>query len=200
MASFHFKAIASDGKIRLGKLTAESDKAVASELRKQGLTPVYVGPESAGRFSFKLPSFGGAKRKDVLLFTGELSTLLNAGVPLDRALSIASDLTERPEFKGVLSEVIRSLKGGRSLADSLSGQPDHFSDLYVNMVRAGEASGSLAAVFERLAQFEKTRDDLRGYIISSMIYPALLTMVGLGSRNPAWRCHCPRRCCSRPAA
>ena len=181
MASFHFKAIASDGKIRLGKLTAESDKAVASELRKQGLTPVYVGPESAGRFSFKLPSFGGAKRKDVLLFTGELSTLLNAGVPLDRALSIASDLTERPEFKGVLSEVIRSLKGGRSLADSLSGQPDHFSDLYVNMVRAGEASGSLAAVFERLAQFEKTRDDLRGYIISSMIYPALLTMVGLGS-------------------
>ena len=100
---------------------------------------------------------------------------------MDRALSIASDLTERPEFKGVLSEVIRSLKGGRSLADSLSGQPDHFSDLYVNMVRAGEASGSLAAVFERLAQFEKTRDDLRGYIISSMIYPALLTLVGLGS-------------------
>ena len=74
MASFHFKAIASDGKIRLGKLTAENDKAVALELRKQGLTPVYVGQESAGRFSFRLPSFGGGKRKDVLLFTGELST------------------------------------------------------------------------------------------------------------------------------
>ena len=59
--------------------------------------------------------------------------------------------------------------------------PSHFSELYINMVRAGEASGSLATIFERLAEFERTRDDLRGYIISSMIYPALLTAVGFGS-------------------
>ena len=77
-------------------------------------------------------------------------------------------------------DVLRVLKGGRSLADSLATHPEYFSDLYVNMVRAGEASGSLAAVFERLAEFERTRDDLRSYIISSMIYPALLTLVGIG--------------------
>ena len=74
--------------------------------------------------------------------------------------------------------MIRVLKGGKSLADSLATKPDYFSELYVNMVRAGEASGSLAAVFERLAEFERTRDDLRNYIISSMVYPALLAIVG----------------------
>ena len=78
-------------------------------------------------------------------------------------------------------DVLRVLKGGKSLADSLATHPAHFSELYINMVRAGEASGSLAQIFERLAEFERTRDDLRGYIISSLIYPALLTLVGIGS-------------------
>ena len=76
---------------------------------------------------------------------------------------------------------MRVLKGGKSLADSLATHPEYFSDLYVNMVRAGEASGSLASVFERLAEFERSRDDLRNYIISSMVYPALLALVGAGS-------------------
>lgn len=181
MGSFYFKAVASDGKLRTGTLTASTEKTVAQELRKQGLTPVYVGLKPAGGMNLKLPSFGGGKRKDVLLFTQELSTLLNAGVPIDRALNIASDLTEKGAFRGVVLDVIRVLKGGKSLADSLATHPDYFSGLYVNMVRAGEASGSLATVFERLAEFEKTRDDLRNYIISSMIYPALLCLVGLGS-------------------
>ena len=73
------------------------------------------------------------------------------------------------------------LKGGRSLADSLATHPDHFSELYINMVRAGEAGGSLAVVFERLSEFERTRDDLRSYILSSMAYPTLLSLVGIGS-------------------
>ena len=77
-----------------------------------------------------------------------------------------------------MQDVIRVLKGGKSLADSLATKPEYFSELYINMVRAGEASGSLAAVFERLAEFERTRDDLRNYIISSMVYPALLAVVG----------------------
>jgi general secretion pathway protein F len=73
------------------------------------------------------------------------------------------------------------LKGGRTLADSLASHPNHFSDLYINMVRAGEAGGSLAVVFERLSEFERTRDDLRAYILSSMAYPTLLSLVGIGS-------------------
>ena len=182
MATFFFRAVASDGKIRSGSLTGENERLIARELRKQGLTPIYVGvaPKSAG-FEFKMPSFRLGRRRDVLFFTQELSTLLNSSVPLDRALAITGELTEHENFRFIVLDVLRVLKGGRSLADSLATHPDYFSDLYVNMVRAGEASGSLAVIFERLSEFERTRDELRNYIISSMIYPALLASVGLAS-------------------
>jgi general secretion pathway protein F len=179
--TFHFRAVASDGKVRTGVLSAETDKSVAQELRRQGLIPVYVGLERKNRFELKLPVVSRGKRRDILFFTQELSTLLNAGVPLDRALSITAELTQSGPFRALVLDVVRVLKGGKSLADSLATHPAYFSELYVNMVRAGEASGSLAQIFERLSEFERTRDDLRGYIISSLIYPALLTLVGLGS-------------------
>jgi general secretion pathway protein F len=182
-STFFFRAVASDGKIRTGSLTGDNDKAIARELRKQGLTPVYVGvaPKSSS-IEIKLPTFGkGARRKDVLFFTQELSTLLTSGVPLDRALSITAELTVRPSFRFIVLDVLRVLKGGKSMADSLATHPEYFGELYVNMVRAGEASGALAVIFERLAEFERTRDDLRNYIISSMVYPALLSCVGLAS-------------------
>jgi general secretion pathway protein F len=176
--NYHFRAVASDGKLRTGVVHGETEKWVASELRRQGLTPVYVGIEEKKSLALRMPFVRRGGRKDVLHFTQELSTLLNAGVPVDRALSITSELTERPAFRVIVQDVIRILKSGKSLADSLGTKPDYFSELYVNMVRAGEASGSLAAVFERLAEFERTRDELRNYIISSMVYPALLFIVG----------------------
>ncbi len=180
--TFFFRAVASDGKVRTGSLAGEDEKLVVRELRKQGLTPIYIGvaPKNAG-IEIKLPSFGKGRRRDILFFTQELSTLLNAGVPLDRAMSITAELTEKPAFRFIVLDVLRVLKGGRTLADSLATHPDYFSDLYINMVRAGEASGALAIIFERLAEFERTRDELRNYIISSMIYPALLACVGLAS-------------------
>src|SRR5437762_1224751 len=181
MSSFYFKAVAADGKLRTGSLSGESDKAVARELRKQGLNPVYVGIEQKKSFELKLPDFYRGRHRDILFFTQEISTLLNAGVPLDRALTITSELTERPGFRFIILDTLRVLKGGRSMADSLAVHPEYFSDLYINMVRAGEASGALAVIFERLAEFERSRDELRNYIISSMIYPALLAAVGLGS-------------------
>ncbi|HEX5228134.1 MAG TPA: type II secretion system F family protein [Bryobacteraceae bacterium] len=181
MTNFYFRAIASDGQVRTGALQAETERMVAYELRRQGLSPVYVGREPKKSFEIKLPSFTGRKKKDVLFFTQELSTLLSAGVPVDRALSITAELNERESFRKLVLDILRVLKGGRTLADSIATHPDHFSDLYINMVRAGEAGGSLAVVFERLAEFERTRDDLRSYIISSMAYPALLSMVGIGS-------------------
>jgi len=181
MTNFHFRAVASDGQIRTGAIQAESERLVAFELRRQGLAPVYVGKEPKKSFDIKLPSFTGRKKKDVLFFTQELSTLLSAGVPVDRALSITAELTERKSFRALVQDVLRVLKGGRTLADSLATHPDHFSELYINMVRAGEAGGSLAVVFERLSEFERTRDDLRSYIISSMAYPTLLSLVGIGS-------------------
>lgn len=180
--TFHFRAVASDGKLRTGTLAAETDKSVVQELRRQGLVPVYVGAEKKKTgLDLTLPSLNRGKRKDVLFFTQELSTLLNAGIPVDRSLSITAELTTRGQFRSVVVDIVRVLKSGKSLADSLATHPAHFSELYINMVRAGEASGSLSQIFDRLAEFERTRDDLRGYIISSLIYPGLLTVVGLAS-------------------
>src|ERR1700676_4638927 len=179
--AYFFKAVAADGKLRTGTLSAESDRQVAAELKRQGLIPVYVGLEQKAASALKIPAFQPGKRKNILFFTQELATLLNASVPLDRALSITAELTEHANFRTLVLDIVRLIKGGRSLADSLAAHPAYFSDLYVNMVRAGEASGSLAQIFDRLSEFERTRDDLRGYIVSSLIYPILLTLVGLGS-------------------
>src|SRR6516225_13509 len=159
-STFFFRAVAADGKVRSGSLTGESDKLIAHELRRQGLTPIYVGvaPKSAA-LEIKLPSFGKGRRRDVLFFTDELSTLLNSGVPLDRALSITTDLTTKTQFRGIVSDILRGIKGGKSLADALAAHPDYFSELFINMVRAGEASGSLGQIFDRLSVFERSRDE-----------------------------------------
>jgi general secretion pathway protein F len=181
-ATFHFRAMTADGKLRTGVITGDTERYVATELRRQGLTPVYIGAQAQkSAWSFELPDLANRKRRSVLFFTQEISTLLNATVPLDRALFITSELTEARDFRPIVQDVLRTLKGGKSFADSLATHPKYFGDLYVNMVRAGEASGSLATVFDRLSEFERTRDDLRNFIIGAMIYPALLACVGLSS-------------------
>ncbi len=180
MAGYYFRAVSTDGQVRSGTIAAPSERAVVEQLRRQGLVPVYVGTQPVGRRQRRFHGWGLRRRRNVLIFTQELATLLAAGVPLDRALAITADLAE-PAFRTVVTDVLRHLKAGKSLADSLATHPECFSDLYVNMVRAGEASGALSSIFQRLAEFEKTRDELRNYIISSMIYPALLSLVGLVS-------------------
>src|SRR6202167_6100634 len=179
--AYFFRAVAADGKLRTGRLSAETDRQVAAELKRQGLIPVYVGLEQKAASALKMPVLQRGKRKDILFFTQELATLLNAGVPLDRRLAITAELTEHANFRTLVLDIVRLIKGGKSLADSLAAHPTYFSDLYVNMVRAGEASGSLSQIFDRLAEFERTRDDLRSYIVSSLIYPGLLTVVGISS-------------------
>ena len=135
------------------------------------------------RIEIKLPSFGGrqAARRSVL-YAGAFHAA-ECGRAARPGADITAELTERASFRFIVLDVLRVLKGGQSLADSLATHPDYFSDLYINMVRAGEASGALASIFERLAEFERSRDDLRNYIISSMIYPALLALRGRWRRS-----------------
>ena len=180
MTTFYYKALAADGKTRSGTLVANDSRTVARDLREMGMTPTFVGAAKPGRLSFELPRFR-RNSKDILHFTQGTATLLNAGIPLDRALTITSELTERKDFQTVVQEMQRSLRGGKSFAEALAAHPQVFSELYVSMVRAGEVSGTLSLVMDRLAEFERDRDELRGYILSSLTYPALLVLVGCGS-------------------
>ena len=132
-------------------------------------------------FEFNLPSFGGGRRRDVLFFTQELSTLLNSGVPLDRALSITSELTTRPQFRAIVLDILRSIKGGKSLADALALHPALLLRPLHQYGARRRSFGQSGQIFERLSEFERSRDELRSYIVSSMIYPALLALVGAGS-------------------
>lgn len=179
MTTYQFRAVTADGKSRNGILAADSPAAAAAQLKRQGLTPVHIGPEGQAT-GFRLPTFTSSAR-DVRFFTQELATLLTSGIPLDRALSIVSELTERPSFQAIVGDILRQVKGGRSLAEAMAAHPSAFGELQINMVRAGEAGGSLAQVFERMAEYERARDDLRGYIISASVYPVLLAAVGAAS-------------------
>jgi len=180
MATFFYKAIGKSGSVVEGALDGVSDKAVALKLQGMGLMPLEIGTRKASQ-PWKLErrwGLGGISAKEVMFFTQELSTLVNAGLPLDRSLAICKQLSDRPRVQAIVDDVLQGIKQGKTFADSLAAHPKAFSKLYVNMVKAGEASGSLPVVLDRLVEFQQSADELKSYLISSLIYPSLLTLVG----------------------
>lgn len=180
MPTFFYRAVGKDGGIVNGVVEESTDRAAAVKLQDMGLVPIQLGTRKSRRpWDLELRwSLSGIRSKDLMFFTQELSTLVNSGLPLDRSLAICKELSEKEKLQSLVDEILKDIKRGRSLADSLSSHPRVFSKLYVNMVRAGEASGSLPLVLERLVEFQQSADELRSYLISSLIYPALLTLVG----------------------
>ncbi|MBI4474837.1 MAG: type II secretion system F family protein [Acidobacteria bacterium] len=180
MAHFSYKAVSPEGRLTHGSVDASDTRAVTQRIQDMGLIPISIGEtiikSERGRIYFQRIT-----RKDVLFFTEELATLVKASLPLDRSLSIAAELASKPALRTVIQDVLKQIKGGKSLAEALSAHPKQFSRLYVNMIRAGEAGGVLDTILARLAEFQRDADDLRGHLASALIYPALLTIVGLGS-------------------
>jgi len=188
MAQFQYRAADGDGKVVEGTIDAQDVSAAAARLQERGLIPLKVGEAAAkrtGLASISLPNLSwkkrGPKSRDLLVFTHEMSTLLAAGLPLDRSLSILADLSENPEMKRVVSEILQSVQRGKSLAESLGEHPKVFASLYVNMVRAGEIGGVLDQVLARLREYLESADELRGEVRSALVYPVILTIVALGS-------------------
>jgi general secretion pathway protein F len=184
MSEFFYKATTFDGKILEGSLEAENEKAVSLRLQQMGYLPIQIGTSDERRgaaISLPFRRRGRVSSKHLLLFTQELSTLLKSGSPLDRSLTLLIDLAESPAMKVVVQQVLKDVKGGKSFSEALAQHPNVFSKLYVNMVRAGEVGGFLNEVCERLAQFLEASEALRTTLINAMIYPALLTMVGIAS-------------------
>jgi general secretion pathway protein F len=183
MATFFYKAVGKSGNVVEGALDDVTDKAAALKLQGMGLIPIEIGTRKSSQ-PWKLDlrlNLGGLSAKDVMFFTQELSTLVNAGLPLDRSLAICRQLSEKPKVQAMVEDVLNGIKQGKTFADSLATHPKAFSKLYVNMVKAGEASGSLPLVLERLVEFQQEADELKSYLVSSLIYPALLSVVGLAS-------------------
>jgi general secretion pathway protein F len=181
MPEFSYKATDRMGKIVEGLMEAPEEKAVINKLQNLGYIPIKIGAPSKSRsFSLEIDITAFFKRiysRDVMTFTQQLSTLVSAGLPLDKSLFIVAELTEKSELQKVVRDVLASIQGGSSFADALVKHPKVFSKLYINMVRAGEAGGVLELVLERLVNFLESSQELKDYITSSMLYPVLLTGV-----------------------
>jgi general secretion pathway protein F len=179
MPEFSYRAIKTSGELVQGTLVAETEPAVLAQLRRMGCMPIQVSTkDGSGSASWSLLKRRGTSSADRLNFARQLATLVRAGVPLDRSLALCRDLAEKPALEAVISATLKELRSGQSLAHSLASNPRFFPPLYVAMVRAGEASGTLPAVLDRLVEFEEFSAELRGYLISALIYPMVLLAVG----------------------
>ena len=184
MATFLYRAIAADGKVRTGSLTAENDKLVARELRTSGTHPRLRRHRSRRRTSSSTsPRFGGGKRRDVLFFTQELSTLLNSGVPLDRGLSITAELTERAASAPSSPISCASSKAANRSPTAWPPIPTTSPSCTSTWSAQVKPPAAWPSSSNACPNSRSSRDELRNYIVSSMIYPALLACVGWA---PSW--------------
>ena len=185
MPSYHYKASTTDGKLVEGTMEAVDDGTVALKLQEMGLLPVRIDFSDQKSFfkrEIELPwRREKIRRKDLLVFTQELHTLVKSGFPLDRSLSIISQIAESPAMRDIVQDTLKEVKGGKSFSEALGKYPNVFPKVYINMIRAGEAGGALEEVLAHLSAYLIRVDDLRSYIIGAMIYPVLLSVVALAS-------------------
>lgn len=198
MAVFEYKGLDAAGKTVSGMKEAESPKSLRAALRRDGvfLTDV-VGQsdgsikgagktaKSAGQamstdINFRKLARGRINTDDIAVMTRQLATLLGAGVALVEALAAMVDQVEKEELKRVVSDVKQHVNEGKSLADSLQAHVKIFGPLFINMIRAGESSGALDSVLLRLAEFTEGQARLRQKIVGTMIYPAIMMVIGGG--------------------
>lgn len=177
MTLYYYKAVTPSGETLEGQLDVGTHEEAIGKLQDAGNIPLEVreadGGDSGSLFAslFKRATLGQAQ---VVQFTQQLATLLGAGQPLDRALQILLDLPEGEKAKRMLERIRDQVRGGTPLSDALEAEHGSFSRLYVNMVRAGEAGGSLDETLARLAEYLERSAQLRSSVINAMIYPAFL--------------------------
>ncbi|GHD74051.1 type II secretion system protein F [Luteimonas padinae] len=183
MPLYRYKALNARGETLEGQMEAGSDAEVVLRLQEQGHLPVEAKLASEGgggsslKTLFKPKAFSGER---LVQFTQQLATLLGAGQPLDRALTILLDLPEDEAARRTIADVRDQVRGGTSLSAALERQHGTFSRLYINMVRAGEAGGTLQDTLQRLADYLERSRALRGRVMNALIYPVILiVMVGL---------------------
>src|SRR3990170_5476467 len=172
MGTFTYTARAFNGDLRTATIEAPSRDDVIAQLRKQRLSVVKIDQDASSKIS------GGAiKTRDVGIFTRQFSTMIHSGLPLVQALTILSEQTDNKALAGVTRKVVFDVESGNTVADALSKHPKAFTNLYVNMVAAGEAGGILDTILMRLATFLEKNDALVRKVKGAMIYPTVIMSV-----------------------
>ena len=192
MPQFVYTAMNARGKEMKGKINAASEEAAIADLKAKGLFPTSI--KAAAAAATKKKKGGGmnmalgpivVKKKDLTVFTRQLAILLDAGLPLIRSLRTLEKQSKNASLKIVLGQTADTVEGGATFAESLAQNPKSFDKLYLNMVRAGEASGAMEIILDRLASFMEKASKIAGKVKSAMIYPivilslATLALIGM---------------------
>ncbi|MEN8374168.1 MAG: type II secretion system F family protein [Gemmatimonadota bacterium] len=181
MPMFSYAARTLAGELTNGEIDLRSRDDVVGYLRKQKLIPVKVEEKkkSLGQFEIKIGT--GIKTRDIVIFTRQFATMINAGLPLVQSLDILAKQTENKYLAEVIGHVLHDVESGNTLADSMRKHSKVFTDLYVNMVAAGEAGGILDVILLRLATFLEKADALKRKIKGAMIYPGVILGVAVSA-------------------
>lgn len=181
MPIFYYRAVDATGNVITGNLESREEAQVVQHLHQGGLIPLEISREEPKRsWRAYLPVRRRLSRAELILVTQELAVLLKAGLPLDRSLRILRDITRRPGLKAVMDQIFRDVQAGKSLSDALGRYRD-FSPFYLSLIEAGEAGGFLEVALERLADYLKAVGEFRQHLLTSLIYPGVLALVGGGT-------------------
>src|SRR5918995_1569517 len=178
MAQYTYRALDKQGEIIQDKLEGSGELAVATELRQQGLLVIDVKEQGAGQKDILEP-FKKVKLGDLVVFSRQFATMINAGLPIVRSLYVLAEQTENPKFKEVVTAVRKDVEAGLALSEALEKRPKVFSRLYVEMVRAGETGGILDGVLLRIADQLEGDQELRRKVKSAMIYPTIVLILAI---------------------
>lgn len=175
---FNYKATTNEGRTIAGSAEAASKQALLALLRKQGVTPILV---EQGKAKHKSGALFGPKKKvnlnDLVIFTRQLSTMISAGVPLTRSMAALQVNADNPYMREVLADITKDIESGFPLGDAFAKYPNVFSEVYVNMVRAGEEGGILDEILKRLALQVEQDASIRKKIKSAMMYPIVILTI-----------------------
>lgn len=182
MPVFVYKAADRRGQTVDGVMEAPDARAVVERLHKEAYYPIRVAPHGERASWLSLGTSSRVRQRDLTALTQQLATLFEAGLPLDRALSILEELTAGSRVKTIVSDLLHSVRGGASFSEALAKHhPRPFSRLYINMVRAGEKGGVLEVSLRRLAEFLEARAAFNEAVVSALAYPLVITTVGAGA-------------------
>ncbi|MCH6544376.1 MAG: type II secretion system F family protein [Deltaproteobacteria bacterium] len=184
MPLYQWEGRTAQGKVLKGEMEAGSLEAVFARLRSQRIQPNPAHVKEKGKGLSKeinIPGFGPTvKAYDVMIFTRQFSTMIDAGLPIVQSLDVLTEQTSNKALKDIIRAVRRDVSGGSTLADALHKHPKAYDELYVNMVRAGEAGGVLNTILNRIALFIEKANKLKKKVKGAMIYPSTIVIVAVG--------------------
>jgi len=184
MATFIWEGRTAQGKTLRGEMEAANQQAVLARLRSQRIQPIPARVRQKGKGlerDLRIPGFGSKiTSRDVMIFTRQFATMIDAGLPIVQGLDILSQQTESRALKNIIRTVKQDVEGGYTLADALKKHPKAFDELYVNMVAAGEVGGVLNTILNRIAIFMEKANKLKSKVKGAMIYPTTIIVVAVG--------------------